>query len=299
MCILVFSRDGMADGRTFVAAERKLTKSLDNTTSSPVKSPEKKTQGKEGLKSDIKKDNLKGKDKITEEMDKLAQFEERIMNKMETMLEKTIKGTLDSAVRQTISDMEQRIFTKISVLIKKEVEDVTKKERKLLMKELETIKEKCNHNEQYSRKASVRIHGKEEAERENTEHVAIGFLKDALGLEVNQDDIDIVHRTGVRREGKGRQILAKFKSHKTKVKVFKVKKVNRDKSMKEHKMNITEDLTTEAYRKHREIRGLENVEKAWTIDGKINVKIRGESKPRYNVSSAKSFREDADEEIME
>ena len=205
-------------------------------------------------------------------MEKLAQFEERIMNKMETMLEKTIKGTLDSAVRQMISDMEQRIFTKISVLIKKEVEDVMKKERKLLMKELETIKEKCNHNEQYSRKASVHIHGKEEVEGENTEHVAIGVFKDALELEVNQDVIDIVHRTGVRREGKGRQILVKFKSHKTKVKVFKAKKVNRDKLMKEHKMNITEDLTAETYRKLKEIRGLENVEKA-TIDGKINVKI--------------------------
>ena len=149
-------------------------------------------------------------------MDKLAQFEERIMNKMETILQKTIKGTLDSAVRQMISDMEQRIFTKISVLIKKEVEDVMKKERKLLMKGLETIKEKCNHNEQSSRKASVRIHGKEEAEGENNEHVAIGVFKDALGLEVNQDDIDIVHCTRGLREGKGRQILVKFKSHKTK-----------------------------------------------------------------------------------
>ena len=71
--------------------------------------------------------------------------------------------------------------------------------------------------------------------------------------------------------------------------------------MKEHKMNITEDLTAETYRKLKEIRGLENVEKAWTIDGKINVKIRGETKPRYNVSSAESLREvaDADEEIME
>ena len=98
------------------------------------------------------------------------------------------------------------------MLIKKEVEDVMKKERELLMKKLETIKEKCNHNEQYSRKASVRIHGKEEVEGENTEHVAIGVFKDALELEVNQDEIDIVHRTGVRREGKGRQILVKFKS---------------------------------------------------------------------------------------
>ena len=96
----------MADGRTFVAAKRKLTKPLENTISSPVKSPDKKKQGKEGFKSDIKKDSLKGKDKITEDMEKLAQFEERIMNKMETMLEKTIKGTVDSAVRQMISDME-------------------------------------------------------------------------------------------------------------------------------------------------------------------------------------------------
>ena len=241
----------MADRRTFVAAKRKLTKPLDNTISSPVKSPEKKKQGKEGFKSDIKKDSLKGKDKITEEMEKFAQFEERIMNKMETMLEKTIKGTLDSAVRQMIADMEQRIFTKISVLIKKDVEDVMKKERKLMMKELETIKEKCNHNEQYSRKASVRIHGKEEVEGENTKHVAIGVFKDALELEVNQDDIDIVHRTGVRREGKGRQILVKFKSHKTKVKVFKAKKVKWDKLMKEHKMNITKDLTAETYKNQR------------------------------------------------
>ena len=216
---------------------------------------------------------------------------------MLTKMEKLIKGTLDSAVQQMLRDMEERIFTKITTLAKTEIEEALKKERKRWMKDFEKVKDKCNHNEQYSRKSSVRIHGKAEVQGENTERVTIEIFKESLNLEVSPDEIDIVHRTGIRIEGKSRQILVKFKSHKTKVKIFKAKKVNRDKLMKEHKLNITEDLISETYSKLKEIRSLENVEKAWTIDGKINVKLRGVTKPRYNVSSVRELTEDEDEDM--
>ena len=37
------------------------------------------------------------------------------------------------------------------------------------------------------------------------------IFKEGLNLEVSSDEIDIVHRTGIRRERKSRQILVKFK----------------------------------------------------------------------------------------
>ena len=147
----------------------------------------------------------------------------------------------------------------MTVLVKKEIEEALKTERKTWMKELDIIGEKCNHNEQYSRKFSVRIHGKDEAEGENVEHVAIKVFKDSLGIEVSPDDIDIVHRTEVKKQGKSRPILVKLKSHKTKVNIFKEKKVNRERLVEKDKMNITEDLTIETYKKPKEIRILTNV----------------------------------------
>ena len=45
------------------------------------------------------------------------------------------------------------------------------------------------------------------------------------------------------------------------------------------------------------MRSLENVEKAWTIDGMINVKLRGVTKSRYNVSSARELTEDEDKDM--
>ena len=142
----------------------------------------------------------------------------------------------------------------------------------------------------------MRIHGKDEAEGENVKHVATKVFKDSLGIEVSPDDTDIIHRTGVKKQGKSRSILVKLKSHKMKVNIFKAKKVNRERLVEKDKMNITEDLTAETHKKLKEIRILTNDEKAWTVDGKINVKIRGKIKPLFIVHSVKEVREVKPEE---
>ena len=89
-------------------------------------------------------------------MEMLNEFEESMLTKME----KLIEGTLDSAVQQMLRDMEERIFIKITTLVKREIEEALKKERKKWMKDFGKVKDKCNHNEQYNHKSSVQIHGK-------------------------------------------------------------------------------------------------------------------------------------------
>ena len=83
----------------------------------------------------------------------------------------------------------------------------------------------------------------------------------------------------------------KFVSHKTKVRVFHVKKVNRAKLVDQYHLNITEDLTNETCSLVKAIRAMECVEKAWTIDGKIHAKVRGIQKPPFNIKSKDSILE--------
>ena len=48
-----------------------------------------------------------------------------------------------------LRDMEKRIFTKITTLVKTEIKEALKIERKRSMKEFEKVKDKCNPNKQY------------------------------------------------------------------------------------------------------------------------------------------------------
>ena len=79
--------------------------------------------------------------------------------------------------------------------------------------------------EQYSRKASVRIFGVDENEGENVEALCIQALKEEIDVDITDRDIDIVHRVGRRRgDKKARPILLKCMSHKTKSEIRRKKK---------------------------------------------------------------------------
>ena len=127
----------MADGRVPTTGKRKSTKLLDYSVNSPTKSPVKKKQGLETTKIPAtKKENNTEKKNDNNEMEKLKEFEERMLTKME----KLMKGALDSAVQQMLRDMEERMFTKITTLVKTEIEEALKNERKRWMKDFEKVK---------------------------------------------------------------------------------------------------------------------------------------------------------------
>ena len=70
-----------------------------------------------------------------------------------------------------------------------------------------------------------RIFGVPEEDGEKVEELAIKVIKDEIDVILENEDLDIVHRTGRHRDdGKPRPILVKCMSHKSKVRVMKNKK---------------------------------------------------------------------------
>ena len=95
-----------------------------------------------------------------------------------------------------------------------------------LKEEIATVCEYALHNEQYSRKNSVRVFGITEDDGENVEGKVIESFKSNLKVDASSNDIEITHRIGQRRHigstagQRPRQIIVKFGNHKTKQKII-------------------------------------------------------------------------------
>ena len=81
--------------------------------------------------------------------------------------------------------------------------------------------------EQYNKKSSVRLLNVEEETEENVEEKCIAVIKEQIGVDIAKTEIDIIHRVGRvqgRQNGKPRQILVKFVSHKSKENIMRRKR---------------------------------------------------------------------------
>ena len=208
--------------------------------------------------------------------DILLRLEKKIDDGQESMLQN------QSQMLTRLSSIEKEIET-----FKMDLE--TLKEKQAVLEErLDTMNETVGMNfdhgkdlqflldrhEQYSRKSSVRIRGVLEQKGEDIEAVTIDSLKKEIGFDINEKEIDIVHRVGRRQENKPRPILVKFLSHKTKEKVMKAKKMATN-------IKIHEDLAPGIKRILDEVstnRRFLNIDSVWTIDGRI--KFRYINNPR-------------------
>ncbi|KAL8605228.1 hypothetical protein ACOMHN_031169 [Nucella lapillus] len=123
--------------------------------------------------------------------------------------------------------------------------------------------------QQYTRKESLRIHGVKIEAGETAEQVETKALKvftDA-GVEVAADDIAAVHRAG--KEVKGtRPILVKFMSRRKRRLVMEKKKNLKGKTGYE-RVFVNDDLTPLRARLLGFVKRLDQVERAWTVDGRI------------------------------
>ena len=93
-----------------------------------------------------------------------------------------------------------------------------------LSAELNEVEKHENENEQYSRRCNIRSFGLPELENENCYEVVTEFCKMKLGCDLELCDIDRTHRVGRPRLGKQRDIIVKFCSYQSKIKVMKCKK---------------------------------------------------------------------------
>lgn len=163
----------------------------------------------------------------------------------------------------------------------KKILDQANEERDQLYVDLGTAINHIDDLEQYTRKHNLEIHGIPEKTEENlTEQVIT--LGNALNVKIRRDDIDICHRmfTGKNRS-KPRPIIVRFKSYRTKKELYGVRKSLKNQNMSHifqgaDIVYINENLT----RMRRELfanvwrrKKLEQWHSAWTIDGKIFLKL--------------------------
>ena len=123
---------------------------------------------------------------------------------------------------------------------------------------IESLKGCLDRQEQYSRRNCLLIHGLPESKNENTNELVIDTIKEKMGEEIEQNDIDRSHRLGApKNDGKKRPIIIKFVRYNTRCRTFKNKKKLKGKSI-----SVTESLTKksmEALKKAREDQGFKNV----------------------------------------
>ena len=162
--------------------------------------------------------------------------------------------------------------------VQEEFNDSTNFIQMSLKEEIAAVREHALHNEQYSRKNSVRVFGITEDDGENVEGKAIEFFKRNLKVHVSSNDIEITHHISQRRltgstaGQRPRQIIVKFGNHKTKQKIMMCKSTLRGTDYR-----IQEDLTPTIYKRLQDLKKCEKVEKCWSIDGKIKFKLNGDS----------------------
>ena len=126
----------------------------------------------------------------------------------------------------------------------------------ILKSELAIVRRKCNENEQYSRRANIRM---------DCMKKILAFLNEQLGLTFKESDIDRVHRVGRPRMNATRAMIVKFMAYRSKVQVLKIKKIKIDGK----KIYINEDLTYCNLRHLQQAREEHKDCPVWTIDGKV------------------------------
>ena len=126
--------------------------------------------------------------------------------------------------------------------------DLKQKEKEIaeLKEDLTSLKEKffqvdrtLDHQEQYSRRNCLLVHGVEEKYNEDTDQEIINIVKNDLGEETTIHDIDRTHRLGKLNLDNNvpRAIIVKFTRYNVRNKIFKTKE-----KLKGKTVSITESL---------------------------------------------------------
>ncbi|CAB4031961.1 Hypothetical predicted protein [Paramuricea clavata] len=150
-----------------------------------------------------------------------------------------------------------------------------KDEIQALKTELIEVKRKCNDNEQYSRRSSVRIYGIPEGPKENCIKKVCDFFQKEMDLAFAEEDIDRTHRVGKKNRDGNRAMIVKFKAYDSKRSVMKVKKAR----LSNKTFSVYEDLTFLNRKLLYLARNEYKETPVWTIDGRVLVNMDGRVQP--------------------
>ena len=140
---------------------------------------------------------------------------------------------------------------------------MSKKGTKTHKQEINTLKNRLDAAEQYSKRNCVVIHGIDSYKDENTNVTARNFLSTYLDLDIKQEEIDHSHHLPTH----GNPLIVKFVWHNIKAKVYASKR----------KLQVKGYIITESLNKKRlkcvkllkELRDDKCLYSYWTIEGKL------------------------------
>lgn len=131
--------------------------------------------------------------------------------------------------------------------------------------------QKTNDLEQYTRKSSVRIYGIEDEEYEDiptTVFKVNKLLNEKLQMNIEEKEINIAHRLGKFENRKMRPVIVRFMSRQRKIETIKLRR-----ALAKTQYVIKEDLTKDNQEFLYELNNVDNVETAWTNEGKFFAKL--------------------------
>lgn len=156
---------------------------------------------------------------------------------------------------------------------------MVEKINKDLRKEVDNLKRRDHDREQRERNSSIRVFNMELKKEEETEPLKV---MDELYNKILGPILELSKAEGTIREvptvtelletahilpGKGKPIIARFKSRPYRALIFKHKKSFFQKNPSLEKIAISEDLTVQMYKKAQELRSNVLVEKVWSRNG--------------------------------
>ena len=202
--------------------------------------------------------------------DKLKALDDKIDSHIRTNIE---TRTNTQKLLEEIEKLQGQLFDiKIeNDNLRKEVTEF-KKERGILVEQVEmlnhtvkVLRNEGNKLEQYTRRYNLRFTGVRDSQGEKNSETH-KKIEDIIKKKLNVEnlDIDIVHRLGRYRSESDRHIIVKFSSHKCANAVLYKRR-----ALKGSGIGIHEDLTRANAQRLRLVNDLDTVEKAWSKNGDI------------------------------
>ena len=139
----------------------------------------------------------------------------------------------NDGINDLLNRLEEKISAKFELKFNEEEKRIVELESILALRQktvdvlLDNFEIKADNNEQYSRRACLRIHGIEVADEENVDHVVQDCMN-KVGVDLNSNAIDRTHRVGntyVDRETNKnvRSIIAKLNSWRDRTKFYRAR----------------------------------------------------------------------------
>lgn len=153
-----------------------------------------------------------------------------------------------------------------------------------LHQQIQSLENRLEDMEQYSRRNCLKFRGIPETEGESTDQLVVNTCNESLGVMVTEADISRSHRVGPMNKNYPRDIIVRFLSYRTRANVYSARfslfsaqsdQPSESTSPPKHKIYINEALTkarSAVFNKARFLKNQGHVSGAWTQDGRIVIR---------------------------